>query len=180
MDQNSTESAPTSQNFNASKGTRNPLKFIRELLTTILALSFLIILVIIGLIYFKILDVKQLSPVTTLITNLAIQENKLPVSLSLLQNPIVYEWAGSVEGKITAKDGHSFVIEDGKGSKITIKITNVVPGSNTVFNTLYFDNIKGKPTTLDSISLGRTLRGTFYIFKDYPDTPIGGSFEVIK
>lgn len=65
-----------------------------------------------------------------------IDESKLPISLALLTNPIVYEWRGSVQGKLTKKDEHAFTLLDDQGNSITI--TDKMP-SGDVFKAMFFD-----------------------------------------
>ncbi|MBU1031785.1 hypothetical protein KKE03_02600 [Patescibacteria group bacterium] len=102
-------------------------------------------------------------------------ESKLPISLSLLTNSIVYEWRGSVNGKLTAKDEHSFTLEDDKGNKITI--TDIMPDGNT-FKTRFLEQGKSdvKETSLTIIPIGSTLRGDFFIFKNGSNLPVGSQF----
>lgn len=104
-----------------------------------------------------------------------IDESKLPISLSLLANPIVYEWRGSIRGKITSKDEHIFTLTDEKGS--SIQITDLPP-YGSVFKTLFFNRVNDKEerTFLKDIPLGSILRGDFFIFKGGPNTPVGSVF----
>lgn len=105
----------------------------------------------------------------------AIDESKLPVSLSLLTNPIVYEWRGSVKGKLAGKNDSVFTLVDERNNSIII--TNLTTGGGR-FNTLFFNTIEDeqKRTTLKDIPIGSTLRGDFFIFKDGPNTPVGSLF----
>lgn len=104
----------------------------------------------------------------------SIDESKLPISLSLLTNPIVYEWRGSVEGKLTKKDEHAFTLLDDQNNSITI--TDKMP-SGDVFKTVFFDKSNSnKQISLKDIPLGSTLLGDFFIFKGGPNTPVGSSF----
>lgn len=109
----------------------------------------------------------------------SITEDKSPVSISLLTNPIVYEWRGSITGKLTTVNPDSYVIKDDKGNSITLfyKTPSMDPWK-TVF--LQSDGKEWKDTTLGAISIGSTLRGDFFIFKDSPNTPVGNSFQVVK
>ncbi len=104
----------------------------------------------------------------------AIDESKLPVSLALLTNPIVYEWRGSVKGKITQKDDHTFTLVDEQGSSITI--SDKMP-SGDKFKAMFFDKSSiNKQISLKDIPLGSVLLGDFFIFKGGPNTPVGSSF----
>lgn len=102
-------------------------------------------------------------------------ESKLFISLSLLTNPIVYQWHGSVEGKMTKKDEHTFTLVDEKGNNITI--TDLLPNGD-VFKTMFLnkDDRQGKPISLKDIPVGSIIRGGFFIFKGYPNIPIGSEF----
>lgn len=102
----------------------------------------------------------------------------LPISSSLLQNPIVYEWRGSVKGKMITKDEHAFVLQDDKGNKINI--TDLRPNKIDRFNTLFYKKSDSKlvKITLRDIPVGAELGGDFFIFKNGPNTPVGSSFIV--
>jgi len=105
----------------------------------------------------------------------------LPISLRLLQNPAVYEWRGDVIGKLIAKDEHTLALEDEKTNKITI--TDLLPGGAGTFKTIYLKKAEKKglrPTevTLKDIPLGAMLKGSFFVFKNFPDTPVAASFTV--
>lgn len=103
-----------------------------------------------------------------------IEESKLPISLSLLTNPIVYEWRGSVKGKLIRKDEHSFTLVDDEGNNITITDTL---STGDRFKTMFFDKTnKNKEALLSAIPIGSALLGDFFIFKGGPNTPIGSIF----
>lgn len=105
----------------------------------------------------------------------ALDESKLPISLALLQNPIVYEWRGSVKGKMTQKDDRAFTLVDDQGNSITI--TDKMP-SGDKFKAMFFDKSSSinKQISLKDIPLGSVLLGDFFIFKGGPNTPVGSSF----
>lgn len=121
-----------------------------------------------------------------------IDESKLPISLSLLTNPIVGQWRGYVQGKLTKKDGrtlalvdnqgkpikkdeHTFTLVDDKGNSIII--TDITP-SGDKFNTIFYDisNKKKEEASLSAIPIGSILSGDFWIFKGGSNTPVGGMF----
>ncbi|MDP3955593.1 MAG: hypothetical protein Q8Q15_04515 [bacterium] len=106
-----------------------------------------------------------------------IDESKLPVSLSLLQNPIVYEWRGSVKGKVIAKEPYSFTLEDDKKNRITI--TDRTP-SGGLFRTAFLKKTAStwEETSSSAVSVGSNLTGDFFIFKGGKNTPIGSSFNI--
>ena len=111
------------------------------------------------------------SPTSTKST---IDESKLPISLTLLTNPIVYEWRGSVQGKLTKKDEHIFTLVDDQSNSITI--TDKMP-SGDLFKAMFFDkNNSNKKISLEDIPLGSILLGDFFIFKGDSNTPVGSSF----
>lgn len=104
----------------------------------------------------------------------AIDESKLPISLSLLTNPIIGEWRGGVGGKLIKKDEHTFTLANDKGDSITITDTTT---AGTKFQAIFFDKTnKNKQTSLNAIPLGSTLVGDFFIFQGGPNTPVGSMF----
>lgn len=99
---------------------------------------------------------------------------KLPVSLELLKNPIVYQWRGSVKGKITKKDAHNFTLTDDQNRSITI--TDITP-TGQQFKTAFFDKTNfNKQASFSAIPVGSTLSGEFFILKGGPNTPVGSMF----
>lgn len=110
-----------------------------------------------------------------------INQADLPISLRLLKNPAVYEWRGDVIGKVIAKDEHTLTLEDEKGNQITV--TDLLPGDSGTFKTIYLKKAEKKgsrPTeiTLKDIPLGATLKGSFFVFRNFPDTPVAAAFTV--
>lgn len=108
-----------------------------------------------------------------------IDESKLPISLSLLTNPIVYEWRGSVEGRLIDKKEHFFTLTNDSGKSITI--TDIAP-TGDIFKTVYYEKtkLKWKEISLNDIPIGSNLLGDFFIFKGGKNTPVGSSFKVEK
>ncbi len=112
------------------------------------------------------------------------KSSNLPISLNLLQNPIVYEWRGDVTGKLVKINPDSFVLQDDKGNNITIfywkwKAPSPKEGNiATVFSKL--EGGQWKDITIDTIPINSTLRGDFFIFKSDLKTPFGSSFTVVK
>lgn len=108
-----------------------------------------------------------------------VKAEELPIGTALLKNPLVYEWRGSIEGKLVEKDEHTFIVEDGKGNRITI--TDITP-SGVVFKTIFERKTKEGfvKTSLKEIPIGTKLRGDFWIMKGGKNTPVGGSFEIIE
>lgn len=85
-----------------------------------------------------------------------ISEDELPIGIDLLKNPIVYQWRGSVEGTLIAKDEESITLSS-KGAKITIPLYAPSGKRRTPFN-----NSKGE-VDLKDIPLGTNLRGDFFV-----------------
>lgn len=107
----------------------------------------------------------------------------LPIGLDLLKNPAVYEWRGDVNGKVVAKDEHTLTIEDEKGNKITV--TELLPDGHGTFKTTYLKYLKktnSRPIelTLKDITLGTMLKGEFFVFRNFPDTPVGSMFAIVE
>lgn len=103
-----------------------------------------------------------------------IDESKLPISLALLTNPIVYQWTGSVRGKLIEKNEHNFTLADDQNHNIII--TEIMP-SGDKWNVLFFDKTnKMKEASYSAIPIGSTLLGDFFIFKGGSNTPVGGTF----
>lgn len=108
-----------------------------------------------------------------------VDEEKLPIGLTLLQNPVVYQWRGSVEGKLIGKDEHTFTLEDKNGYKIDI--TDITP-TGEVFKTIFAKRSNGIfiEVSLKDIPVGTILRGDFWVFKGGKNTSIGGRFEIVE
>ena len=112
-----------------------------------------------------------------------ITKSDLPISLALLKNPIVGDWRGNVTGKVIAKDEHTLTLEDDKGNKITV--TDLMPSGSFTFKTMFLKyskktNSRPIELTLKDISLGTMLRGEFFVFKNFPDVPVGSQFIIIE
>lgn len=118
------------------------------------------------------------SPVVTKPTPI-IDESKLPISLSLLTNPVIYEWHGSVKGKLTKKEEHNFTLTDDQGHSVTI--TDLL-ATGDKWNTLFFDKASKytKEIPYSTIPLGSFIEGEFSIFKGGPNAPVGTMFTFAK
>ncbi len=106
-------------------------------------------------------------------------QSYFPISTSLLTNPIIYEWQGSIEGKLVKVNPDSYVIQDNKGNNITIFYKTPSGG---IWKTLFFNQTTAgaKLITINQIPIGTTLRGSILILKGGPSTPIGSSFSIVK
>lgn len=102
-----------------------------------------------------------------------ISEEELPIGLELLQNPIVYQWRGSVQGKVIAKGEHSLTLENDKGNKINL--TDKVP-SGEIFRTVIIKN--GNRVSFMDLDYGDRIVGEFWIFPGGKNTPVAGVLEV--
>lgn len=146
-------------------GLRNKKIILLPLLTLFLG-------IVIGLVSSRLIPLQQIAKPQS--------QTNLPISLELLQNPAVYEWRGSVTGKIIAKDEHTLTLEDDKGNKITL--TDLLPQGAGTFKTIYFKKTDTRPIqlTLKDIPLGTTLRGEFFVFRNFSDTPVASSFTIVE
>ena len=163
------------QQENPSILTKPPIKPVNRVIIPIVAL---LLGFFIGSIAWSVLPftqkTKMVQPSPSPSPKPAIDESKLPVSLALLTNPIVYEWRGSVKGKLTQKDDPIFTLTDDQGNSITI--TNKMP-SGDKFKARFIDKSNiNKEIFLKDIPVGSVLLGDFFIFKGGPNTPVGGYF----
>ena len=150
-------------------------------ITILLPLLTLFLGLVVGVVaVFLILPQQEVAKPPISQQNLPISQQNLPISLELLQNPIVYEWRGGIKGKVVDKDEHTLTLEDEKGNKITV--TDLLPSGSGVFKTTYLKKAVPRviELTLNEIPLGTTFRGEFFIFKNFPDTPIGGVFTIVE
>lgn len=109
-------------------------------------------------------------------------EEELPISSSLLKNPVVYQWAGSVRGTLVAKDEKSITLKDDKDNNIKIPLRVDEKDKNmAAFIDASVPSTKVRePMTVDQISLGSILRGSFFVIPGTKDKIVGSSFAVIK
>lgn len=99
----------------------------------------------------------------------------LPISLRLLNNPVVDVWRGGVKGKIVKKDVDSFTLVDDHGNSISI--SDITP-TGEKWRPIFFDKSANKQASYSAIPVGSTLSGEFFILKGAPDRPVGGQFSV--
>ncbi len=110
-----------------------------------------------------------------------IKESELPMAVNILQNPMVYEWRGSVEGTLVAKDEKSITLEKDEG-KITLPINPSPAGVKFYTKGLLI----AEPTkedsflSIDKIPIGTRLRGEFWVFPDRKEQLFTGSFTVVE
>lgn len=127
--------------------------------------------------YFKIIKSKTTpAPAPQIPPERTIKESESPVAFSVLQNPIVYEWRGSVSGTLTAKTDTSITLTD-KGNSITISV-DPNPGGTQFLQKDPVKKDQGISIALKDIPIGSKLRGDFWVFPHSKDKGIGSSFFV--
>lgn len=85
-----------------------------------------------------------------------VKEADLPLPVSTLQNPLIYEWQGSVEGVLVEKNDKNFTLEK-NDKRITISIKK----SYTAF---YKQGATGSAKlTIKDVPEGATVRGTVWL-----------------
>jgi hypothetical protein len=105
-----------------------------------------------------------------------LNEKKWRVSPSLLTNPVVYEWRGSVKGKLVRKDEHLLVIEK---EGVTVEVTDLTASGKWNWEFHRLINGKTDNVSLKDISIGTWLAGDVWAFKETPDKLVGGAFRVL-
>lgn len=170
--------APQPQSFIPSNIKYRP--YIKFILLIILAIL-LAVLVALGINYFlpsKDSLTTQQTP-TQLTSEPTIKESELPIGLSILKNPAVYQWNGSVEGTLVAKDARSITIKDKSGATITIVVD---PEGTRFFSQTSISRPIGEQyVPLEKIPLGAHLRGSFFVIPKEGDKNriVGSSFTYL-
>lgn len=103
--------------------------------------------------------------------------DSLPLSVPLIQNPVIYEWQGSVEGTLTEKNDKSFTL-DKNGTKLTISIKK----DYTVF---YPQGATGSARLkISDVAVGSFIRGNIWLpqkgklgLTGVKDDIVGGTFS---
>lgn len=148
-----------------------------------LFLAFILTLILIPALFYLYRTYSPKAPVqqsTQVPSEPTIKESESPVAFDILKNPLVYEWRGSVTGKLTAKDDKSITLSDDNGNSIVIPIT---PSSEKVVGTQFYKRGTNK-TQYGTISymdipIGTLLRGDFFVAKNEKNRIIGSSFTVV-
>lgn len=83
-----------------------------------------------------------------------ITQEELPLPVSILKSPLVYEWRGSVEGTLTKKSDTEFTLSR-DGDEFTVKLKEDY--------TKFIQIPPGKEILLGEIPEGTFLRGTVVI-----------------
>lgn len=124
---------------------------------------------------------KQQGSTSNLFQDQTIKESELPIAADIFKNPIVYEWWGSVEGILVAKDDQSITLEK-NGNRITILIKDEPGGTGTSFFTEESAKLgpKAQETPINDIPLGSHLRGNFLVHPADKNKIIGSSFTILK
>lgn len=123
-----------------------------------------------------------------------IAEEELPIGISLLKNPIISQWQGTVKGKLVAKKEDSITIEDKVGNRITIPLrvsdsgekpkflaSGVDLGSSTTrFSEVISGDISATPSArfvdLEEVPLNVDVQAEFYVRGDDKDEILGIDF----
>jgi hypothetical protein len=101
------------------------------------------------------------------------------VSNSLLTDPMVYEWRGSVKGKLVAKDLHTFTLEY-RGNRFTV--TDVMAGGK-VFKFKFMKTLEdgtAQELALADIPLQTNMIGDFWVLNGGPNTAVGGTYHLME
>ena len=113
-----------------------------------------------------------------------LKENSSPISFDIVQNPMVYEWRGSVEGVLVEKTDNSITL-DSSGNKLVI---TVQPSSQDITGTKFYrkqsqpddQGVLFTEVGLDGIPLGTKLHGDFFVFPHNKNELIGSSFNIVE
>ncbi|MBI2329993.1 hypothetical protein HYU94_01240 [Candidatus Daviesbacteria bacterium] len=122
------------------------------------------VIIVLGLIALLVLDFLALN----YLNRRSIDQANLAVPYSLLLNPMVYEWRGSVEGTLIAKTKDSITLKK-HGSTMTIPI-NLPPNGTKFFYQIDATDENNAPTDpmkevpLEQVSLNRWLVGDFFVY----------------
>lgn len=104
-----------------------------------------------------------------------VTQEELPISLSLLKNPIIYQWRGTVKGTLVAKDEDSITIRDEQGNSIVIHLPVLPAGEKLDF----IVKRQGGETTLlplENIPLNASVQSEFIVPQDNEDILVGTDF----
>ncbi|MBI3109882.1 hypothetical protein HYZ06_02465 [Candidatus Daviesbacteria bacterium] len=140
------------------------------------------ILVVLAIVFIPKLSLWQKAPLIVP-SEKTLDENESPIAFDILKNPLVYEWRGSVEGTLVAKDEKSITLTDDKGNKITIMVES--SSKEITGGTRFFKNKPTKdPRTnfidLKDIPVGTKLLGDFFVFPHRKNELVGSSFNIVE
>lgn len=117
------------------------------------------------------------QPVSDKQTESVVKVADLPLPISTLQNPLIYEWQGSVEGVLVEKNDQNFTLEK-DAKRITISIKKD-------YTAFYKQGATGSAKlTIKDVPEGATVRGIIWLaLKDklaltgVTDDIVGGTFS---
>lgn len=162
----------------------SPTPFYKKKLFLVFLFIAILILIPLGFYIFKTYFLKAPAPKPTEVSSeAAIKAEELPIALDILKNPMVYEWRGSVEGTLVAKDDHSITLADDQNHTLTI---TVIPSTDVIYGTKFHKReTKDKVEQFVNINhqdipMGTKLRGDFFVAAREKDKKIGSSFEIIE
>lgn len=110
-----------------------------------------------------------------------VTEGELPIRLDLLQNPLIYEWRGSVRGELISKEEEWITLQDKDRNTLIVPLRSA---SGQPIMTTFFA-VKPEPSgpedsrqvELEEIPLGITLIGDIFAGMDGDrNRVVGGSF----
>lgn len=116
-------------------------------------------------------------PIAT--SSASIKEENLPIALDILQDPAIYQWTGSVEGTIEAKDNTYLAIATKDNHSITIPIDSN-PNGTKFYSNKPGKDLKAQSLTINDMRIGSKVRGDFFIIPDKKNEMRAGSFVIIE
>ena len=103
-----------------------------------------------------------------------VREKDLPISSSIIQNPLIIDWRIGVSGVLVEKTDTTFTLEK-ENRQITISL---LKGSQTQFSR--FKEGVSEDVLLEDIPLGTSLRGTALLIpQDSGEISIGSPGDVV-
>lgn len=153
----------------------------------ILGILIILVVLIFGLAtlnFFKVIDLRALknslsrnkdSLEQQSVQKLTIDLQTLPISLSILKNPVVYQWSGSVEGNISDKKSDSITISKNNSSIII----PIIPGPNGTKFASQSGTIS-KQLSVEEVRLGDYVRGAFFVSTVDKNKIMGSYFSIVQ
>lgn len=102
--------------------------------------------------------------------------SNLPISFSLLKNPMVNQWRGAVKGKLKAKDENAITLEDDKGNSLTIPIKASEPEKIASQFFIISKTGSAKESKIADFPLGVSITGDFFVVPGTNDEIFGAQF----
>lgn len=147
----------------------------KAIIIGILSILNIIIIAILLSSKFIIPSTKQPQTQPNNVNKKTVTEDELPIKLSILQNPLIYEWKGSVEGILVAKTDTNITLEK-NGKRITVTVLKNY--------TKFYRLPSSQELSLVDIPLNSFLRGDIIITKAgqpqlaVPGEVVGGIFHL--